>query len=65
MHQAGASSLPCPLTLNVATTDSAFTAGYAKGQALQVPVAHHDGNYFADAETLDIDAAIERWGQRA
>lgn len=38
--------------LRVATTDSAFTAGYAKGQALTVPIAHHDGNYTIDAEGL-------------
>jgi phosphoribosylformylglycinamidine synthase len=40
------------LTLNVATADSAFTAGYAKGQAITVPVAHHDGNYTIDADGL-------------
>ena len=38
--------------LRVATTDSAFTAGYAKGQAITVPIAHHDGNYTIDAEGL-------------
>jgi phosphoribosylformylglycinamidine synthase len=30
-----------------------FTSGYAKGETIRVPVAHHDGNYFADSETLD------------
>ncbi len=40
------------LTLTVATTDSAFTSGYAKGQALTVPVAHHDGNFTIDDEGL-------------
>jgi len=38
--------------LRVATADSAFTAGYAKGQAITVPIAHHDGNYTIDAEGL-------------
>lgn len=38
--------------LTVATADSAFTAGYAQGQTIAVPIAHHDGNYTADAETL-------------
>lgn len=38
--------------LRVATTDSAFTAGYAKGQDITVPVAHHDGNFTIDAEGL-------------
>ena len=34
------------------TSDSAFTSTYAKDQVVRFPVAHHDGNYFADAETL-------------
>lgn len=38
--------------LTVATTDSAFTSGYRKGQAITVPVAHHDGNYTIDADGL-------------
>lgn len=38
--------------LRVATTDSAFTADYGRGQAITVPVAHHDGNYTIDAEGL-------------
>ena len=32
---------------------SRFTKGYEQGERITVPVAHHDGNYFADAETLD------------
>src|SRR5437016_14184807 len=39
--------------LRVETSQSLFTAGYATGQVIRVPVAHHDGNYFADPETLD------------
>ncbi|MBA4353043.1 MAG: phosphoribosylformylglycinamidine synthase subunit PurQ [Rhodobacter sp.] len=38
--------------LRVETTDSAFTAGYARGLEITVPVAHHDGNYTIDAEGL-------------
>ena len=52
MRNAGLKFICKMLTLNVATTDSAFTAGYAKGQALTVPVAHHDGNYTIDDEGL-------------
>lgn len=38
----------------VVENDSAlFTSAYAKGQHLSIPVAHHDGNYFADDATLD------------
>jgi phosphoribosylformylglycinamidine synthase len=40
------------VTLKVATTDSAFTQGYAKGQEIRIPVAHHDGNYTTDADGL-------------
>ncbi|KQN74222.1 phosphoribosylformylglycinamidine synthase subunit PurQ [Devosia sp. Leaf64] len=48
--------------LEVTNTDNAFTRGYAKGQIIRCPVAHHDGNYFADAETL---ARIEGDGRVA
>ncbi|GGO52506.1 phosphoribosylformylglycinamidine synthase subunit I [Roseovarius pacificus] len=41
-----------PIELRVETADSPFTAGYDAGQSITVPIAHHDGNYFADAETL-------------
>lgn len=39
--------------LTVGTTRSAFTSLYAKGEEVVFPVAHHDGNYFADDATLD------------
>ena len=38
--------------LSVETTDTPFTRTYKKGQIIRCPVAHHDGNFFADAETL-------------
>jgi phosphoribosylformylglycinamidine synthase len=38
--------------LEVATSNSPFTRAYNAGQRLTVPIAHGDGNYFADAETL-------------
>ena len=40
-----------PVGLRVETRDSAFTAAYRAGQEISVPIAHHDGNYTADAET--------------
>ncbi|MCO5148165.1 MAG: phosphoribosylformylglycinamidine synthase I, partial [Aquamicrobium sp.] len=46
--------------LEVANADTAFTRGYAKGEIIRCPVAHHDGNYFADAATLQ---RIEGEGQ--
>jgi len=41
-----------PVGLRVETTDSAFTSGYAQGAELTIPIAHHDGNFTADAETV-------------
>ena len=41
-----------PVDLEVATDQSVFTEGYTVGQTVSYPVAHHDGNYQADAETL-------------
>lgn len=38
--------------LQVSTSNSAFTEGYAAGDVIDVPVAHHDGNYTADDATL-------------
>lgn len=32
--------------------DTPFTQGYNEGQVIRIPVAHHDGNYFADDDTL-------------
>ena len=39
--------------LTVTNNQSLFTARYDAEQAISIPVAHHDGNYFADEETLD------------
>lgn len=38
--------------LKVETSESAFTAGYTAGDVIDIPIAHHDGNYFADDQTL-------------
>jgi phosphoribosylformylglycinamidine synthase len=40
------------LKLSVETTNSPFTNQLQKGQILNIPIGHGDGNYFADAETL-------------
>ncbi len=39
--------------LKVENNQSLFTAGYEAGETIHIPVAHHDGNFFADEETLD------------
>lgn len=38
--------------LSVESCDSAFTSGYGQGQVITLPVAHAEGNYFADDATL-------------
>ena len=38
--------------LRVERTDTPFTSRYAQGQAIQVAIAHGEGNYTADAETI-------------
>jgi phosphoribosylformylglycinamidine synthase I len=39
--------------LRVENNQTIFTCGYEAGQTIRVPVAHHDGNYTADHDTLD------------
>ena len=38
--------------LNVSRTDTPFTHLYAESEEISIPVAHNEGNYFADDETL-------------
>ncbi len=40
------------VNLRVENTDSAFTRKYQPGQILRIPIAHGEGNYFADTDTL-------------
>lgn len=40
------------INLRVEANDTAFTQGYSVGDVLRIPIAHHDGNYYADADTL-------------
>jgi phosphoribosylformylglycinamidine synthase I len=39
--------------LRVERTDTPFTGRYQQGEVIRIPVAHGDGNYFADDATLD------------
>jgi len=39
--------------LRTEETDTPFTNELTKGQILRAPIAHGEGNYFADEETLD------------
>ena len=53
MRNAGIRFVCREVALSVETSQSLFTAGYEEGQRIVIPVAHHDGNYFADDATLN------------
>jgi phosphoribosylformylglycinamidine synthase len=40
------------INLRVEANNTAFTQGYNVGDVLRIPIAHHDGNYYANADTL-------------
>ncbi len=48
--------------LRIEGSRNAFTKGWQPGQVIRIPIAHHDGNYFADEATLD---ALEGEGRIA
>lgn len=48
------------LDLEVKTANSDFTSGYEAGQGITIPVAHHDGNYNAEQDTLARLAGEDR-----
>ncbi len=53
MRNAGLNFVCRSVGLTVTNNQSLFTSGYAAGEDIRIPVAHHDGNYFADTATLD------------
>jgi len=53
MRNARLSFVCKPVPLRVENSQSLFTSQYDAGEAITFPVAHHDGNYQADRETLD------------
>ena len=53
MRNAGLHFVCRTVGLKVENSQSMFTSAYRSGEEIAVPVAHHDGNYQADAETLD------------
>jgi phosphoribosylformylglycinamidine synthase subunit PurQ / glutaminase len=53
MRNAGIRFVCREVKLKVENNQSLFTGGYSAGQQVVMPVAHHDGNYFADSQTLD------------
>lgn len=53
LRNAGQNFVCKDVQLRVENSQSLFTGGYEAGEEITIPVAHHDGNYFADEETLD------------
>ncbi len=62
MRNAGLKFVCRDVHLRVESSQTIFTGGYEADQVIRVPVAHHDGNYFADNELLD---RLEDHGQVA
>jgi phosphoribosylformylglycinamidine synthase len=62
MRNAGLDFVCRDVALEVVTTETPFTRGYQPGETVTIPVAHHDGNFQADADTLD---RLEQQGQVA
>ncbi|MEZ5913755.1 MAG: phosphoribosylformylglycinamidine synthase subunit PurQ [Paracoccaceae bacterium] len=52
MRNAGLTFICRTVDLVVGTDDSAFTAGWQRGDHVAVPIAHHDGNYTADTDLV-------------
>ena len=52
MRNAGLTFVCKTAPLRVETSDSVFTRGYNAGEVVGIPIAHHDGNYTADADVL-------------
>ena len=53
MRNAGLKFVCRDVHLRVETADTPFTGHYRRGQVIRVPIAHAEGNYFADPATLD------------
>ena len=53
MRNAGLDFVCRDVSLSVDNAQTPFSSAYAQGERIRIPVAHHDGNYFADSETLD------------
>jgi phosphoribosylformylglycinamidine synthase I len=54
LRNAGLRFLSMDTTLRVERADTVFTSHYQKGEVFRAPMAHGDGNYTADANTLDL-----------
>ncbi len=53
MRNAGQNFICRTMPLTVENNQTLFTSAYEAGETVRIPVAHHDGNFFADDDTLD------------
>jgi phosphoribosylformylglycinamidine synthase len=53
MRNSGLSFVCRPVALTVENARTPFTSLFRQGETITIPVAHHDGNYQADAGTLE------------
>lgn len=53
LRNAGIDFVCRDVSLTVSSSQTAFTSRYESDEAITIPVAHHDGNFFADNTTLD------------
>lgn len=53
MRNAGLKFICRDVDLRVEAADTVFTRDYVNGQIIRIPVAHNEGNYFADDDTLN------------
>ncbi len=60
LRNAGLKYICRTVPLRVETADSVYTSAYAPGDIIQVPIAHHDGNYTAAADTLEALTGEDR-----
>ena len=60
MRNAGLNFVCREVKLEVTNSNTLYSTAYSQNQIIRCPVAHHDGNYFADAKTLD---SLENNGQ--
>ncbi|MCE8511417.1 phosphoribosylformylglycinamidine synthase subunit PurQ [Ruegeria pomeroyi] len=60
LRNAGLKYICKTVELKVETSNSVFTEGYNAGDVIGIPIAHHDGNYYADDETLAALKAEDR-----
>ncbi|ETW14626.1 phosphoribosylformylglycinamidine synthase I [Roseivivax marinus] len=60
LRNAGLKYICRTVPLRVATAESVYTTSYASGDTINIPIAHHDGNYIADPDTLSRLADEDR-----